>query len=256
MILLLAGTSEGRKLAEELLRHGFELIVSTVTSYGGSLLPKAEKGLKVLSGELHQEDLQRLIADSQIQAVVDATHPYAESITASASSAARRAGKRYIRWLRDYSSINWEHRLIYQADSLYNAAKQAAALGQNILLTTGSRGLREITSFSFLNDKRMVARVLSVPDSVQNCLDCGIAIKNIIALQGPCSKELNKAIYRDYGIDVIISKESGPAGGTDAKVAAALELDLPIVIIKRPDENAEEQVRQIDDLVWLLKGGG
>jgi precorrin-6A/cobalt-precorrin-6A reductase len=80
----------------------------------------------------------------------------------------------------------------------------------------------------------IVARVLPMVYSVKKCLDMGIPSKNIVAMQGTFSKEFNMALMKEYDIEGVVTKESGETGGTPSKIAAALEFEIPIIIVKRP----------------------
>jgi precorrin-6A/cobalt-precorrin-6A reductase len=65
----------------------------------------------------------------------------------------------------------------------------------------------------------------------------GIPPKDIIAMQGPFSKELNMAIIKSYEITGVISKDSGLEGGTEEKIAACIESKVPLILIKRPGDS-------------------
>ena len=68
------------------------------------------------------------------------------------------------------------------------------------------------------------------------CEAAGIPHRNIIAVQGPFSEELNKAVIREYEIDVMITKDSGTAGGFPEKISAAKDCQIPVIVIARPEE--------------------
>ena len=82
-----------------------------------------------------------------------------------------------------------------------------------------------------------------------------VPASNIVAMQGTYSKEFNKAIMEEYNIAAIITKESGESGGAENKINAALELDIPVVLIKRPkvEKLANHiMVRSIEELEKTL----
>ena len=85
-----------------------------------------------------------------------------------------------------------------------------------------------------LKDKKDIyVRILPVPEHIEQCVKMGVKSSNILALQGPFSLELNKAFFRQYNIDIVITKDSGSAGGVPEKIQAAKEIGISVVIIKR-----------------------
>ena len=106
------------------------------------------------------------------------------------------------------------------------------------MLTTGSKTLeifaKELVG---LENTRLIARMLPRIDNMEKCAELGIEQKNIVAIQGPFSKELNKALYRQYGVTLMITKESGKVGSVDEKLEAALECGIETIMIARPNVN-------------------
>jgi precorrin-6A/cobalt-precorrin-6A reductase len=82
--------------------------------------------------------------------------------------------------------------------------------------------------------RRVVVRVLPDHQVIEKVRSMGVAPKDIVAMQGPFSKEMNRITFKMYNASVIVTKDSGRAGGTDTKIAAALQLKIPVVLIKRP----------------------
>ena len=111
--------------------------------------------------------------------------------------------------------------------------------------------LRQITEL--IEPEFIVARILPMVYSIKKCLEIGIPGENIIAMQGTFSKEFNKAIMREYAPSVIITKESGESGGTPSKISAAVELKIPIILVKRPVIPELEKEIIFSDMDRLLK---
>ena len=80
----------------------------------------------------------------------------------------------------------------------------------------------------------------------------GLTPKNIIALQGPFSTELNIALYKQYRADVIVTKNSGEIGGTDTKLEAAMALGLPVVMVDRPRIEYDKVVYTFDEVLRFV----
>lgn len=231
MILILAGTLDGRQLAVDLVREGHEVLLSAVSEYGGELA--RDSRLTVRVGPLDQPGLVVLLKEAAIQAVVDASHPYAANASQNAMAACEAAGIPYIRYERPAVPLPAYEKL-YEVYDAAGAAKTAAGLGNTVFLTTGSRALAVFKSEPLLADKRLIARVLPEPTVLQECLELGFSPRDIIAMQGPFSHELNVAMFNEFQTEVVVTKNSGQVGGSDTKISAAMALDLPLVVISRP----------------------
>lgn len=244
-IFIAAGTQDGRELAGYLLEHGFSVTASVVSKYGESLLQKYH-GIVVNCEPLDVDGFVAYFAEHGIGLFVDASHPYAANASANAMEACRRAGIPYIRYERQETPLDYE-KAVYVHDYA-EAAEAAARLGKNIFLTTGSRNLAAFAQAEVLQECELTCRILPEPEVVQQARELGFSPANIVALQGPFSVELNKELYKKYGAQVIVTKNSGQTGGTDTKFTAAIELGLPIVIIDRPKlayDNLAESFEQV-----------
>ncbi|MBP2662319.1 MAG: cbiJ [Firmicutes bacterium] len=234
MILVLAGTLDGRELAVRLAKASHQVMVSVISEYGRSLaeLP----GIRVHAGPLTVGGMQSLITDQNIKVIVDASHPYAVNGSLNAMAACELTGIEYIRYERSEVCVP-EYERLYVASDAAHAAKLAASLGKVIFLTTGSRTLKTFRDEPSLASCRLIARVLPQPDVIQECVDLGFDLGDIVAIKGPFSQQLNIALFKEYAAEVIITKNSGTIGGADTKIAAAIELNLSIIVIGRPDIN-------------------
>lgn len=232
MILVLAGTSDARELAVRIKETGYELLSTVVTDSAAKSMEEA--GLPVQVGRLTAQDLVSLIAEKGIRCVVDATHPFAEEASKNAMAASQEAGVPYIRYERESLSAPGSEKLIVVEDYV-QAAELAAKKKGVIMLTTGSKTLKIFTDRLLgLPDTTLVARMLPRLDNMQKCEELGLEQKNIVAMQGPFSKELNKALYDHYKVTLMITKESGKVGAFDEKVEAALEMGIETIVIGRP----------------------
>ncbi|GAE36091.1 precorrin-6A reductase [Halalkalibacter akibai] len=246
MILFLAGTSDARQLASMLSDAGQKLLTTVVTDNAAIELRKA--GLDVLVGRLTSEDFKQLIQEQGFRAVVDASHPFAEEASLNALTAAKEAGVPYIRYERE--SQTHEQIGVTMVESYKEAAERAFEKKGVILLTTGSKTLQVFTE-KLLNqpDIRVIARMLPRKDNMEKCEQLGFPQKDIIAIQGPFTKEFNHALYRQYGVTTMITKESGKVGSVDEKIEAARELGIETIIIKRPKIQYENQFSSFTDIL-------
>jgi precorrin-6A/cobalt-precorrin-6A reductase len=232
MILCLAGTSDARELAVEMKKAGYDVIASVVTDNAALELKK--QGVAVRVGRLAREEFSDYIASQKINVIVDASHPFAEEASRNSIQAAAESEIPYIRFERASHSIEDEG--ITFVSSYEEAAEAAKGKKGVIMLTTGSKTLQIFTD-KLLGDPdiRLVARMLPRKDNLEKCAELGFPQKDIVAMQGPFTKEFDKALYRQFGVTVMITKESGKAGSVDEKLEAAKELGIDVIVIRRPE---------------------
>lgn len=247
MILLLAGTADGREIAMRLIRAGHRLLACTATEYGSRLLSNSMTA-EIISGRLDAGELAELIRNRKIHLVIDATHPYAEEATVNAIRACKATGAKYIRFQRPPLAIPADP-LIHTVRGYPEAAAKAVELAEkNIFLATGLKTLSTFVTAARDAGKKVIARVTPDPEGLRRCLKLGIEPGEIVAIQGPFSVNLNQQLFIHYRADVLVTKESGATGGTDAKLEAALALPIPVVLITRPPE-PEGAFNDIDKLL-------
>lgn len=231
MIWILSGTKDGRHLISELADQNYPLIVTTATEYGKSLLQDKPR-LKVISKRLNNNEMIEFIKENSIDIVIDATHPYAKEVSENIYNACMEMEIQCIRFQRDTTNLDNYKDALRWADSYEDAADILRKEKGRILLTTGSKTL-EIFAKK-INPARLVPRILPLSNVINKCEKLGIKPSNIIAMQGPFSKEMNVEIMKKYNIDIMVTKDSGKIGGTDEKLEAAMLLNIPSIIISRP----------------------
>ncbi|UQZ85783.1 Precorrin-6A reductase [Paenibacillus konkukensis] len=250
MILVMAGTSDARELALRIHQSGYTLLTTVVTDSAAKSMEEA--GLPVMTGRLTAEALVALVRERGIRALVDATHPFAEEASKNAIAAAREAGVPYIRYERDRIAID-QHPLITFADDYEQAAELAAQRKGVVMLTTGSKTLHIFAKRLLgLPDTTLVARMLPRRDNMEKCEELGLEQKNIVAMQGPFSRELNKALYEHYKVTLMITKESGKVGAVDEKLESALELGIETIVIGRPSIEYGTHYGDFDGVIGKL----
>lgn len=232
--LVFAGTLEGRTISEYLASQGIKTYVCVATSYGESLFPKVEN-LVISSERLTLEEMERYIEEVKPQVVLDATHPYAAVVTENIKQACENTQYPYVRLLRSSgksSESNGDNETVY-VDNIAQAVDYLQTTEGNILLTTGSKDLKEFTRLDNYKE-RLYARVLSLPNVVKDCADLGFEGKHLICMQGPFSYEMNRAMLNQFGAKYLVTKESGSPGGFVEKYEAAVDNEVKLIIIGRP----------------------
>jgi len=249
MILFLAGTSDARELALEIQKAGLRVLATVVTESAAKSLEEA--GIPAQVGRLTSADMTALIKEKGFQAVVDASHPFAEEASKNALQGAKEADVPYIRYERE--SQRFRHPNLTVVSDYAEAARLAARIKGVIMLTTGSKTLEVFAKeLVGLPNTRMIVRMLPRIDNMEKCAALGVEQKDIVAIQGPFSKELNIALYRQYGVTLMITKESGKVGSVDEKVAAALECGIETIMIARPKVNYSTMFSSFDQIIAEL----
>ena len=218
-LLLLGGTTEGRALAAACAAiPGLEVISSLAGRTSSPLLPV---GAVRVGGFGGVDGLVGYLREHRIDAIVDATHPFAATMTAHAVAAAGRAGVPLLVLRRpgwsEQGGDDWR-----RVPDLGAAAALLPALGERVFLTTGRQS---IAAFAEVHACWFLARsveppVAPLPQRLEVLLD-----------RGPFTVAGELALLAGHGIDVLVSKDSG---GTTAKLDAARELGLPVVLVDRP----------------------
>ncbi len=268
-VLIYAGTTEGRELAQELARERIYCDISVATEYGRQIMDeKISSYICILQGRMTAEQMRLKCENEQYLAVVDATHPFATEVSVNIRESLKGLGIPYFRLGREKipgeegerqagerqagerqaGEQNYMARKYFQ-----NTAACVEALKKTegkIFLTTGSKELSAFCREETIR-KRLVVRVLPGMESLQECVRNGLEGRQIIAMQGPFSKEMNLAMIRQYQASVLVTKESGKTGGEDTKLAAAGEVQIPSYIILRPNEKTP--VMDMDEVLEQLR---
>jgi precorrin-6A/cobalt-precorrin-6A reductase len=230
VIGLILGTSEGRLILSMLNKYTDNILVSTSSTYGGSLL-KEYRFRYINEKPLSKEELKSLLQEKQIKVLIDGSHPYAKEITKNAMEICADLNVKYIRYERPSvidKFLNNEN-LYYIED--YEELSKVLNFSGNILNTTGSRNIGTIKKLNLQN--RILHRILPTSEVLKQCEELEVPVEDIIAMKGPFSKDLNKAFILDYNIEGILLKDSGIEGGTLEKIQAAIECNIKIIVVGR-----------------------
>ncbi|QKF06874.1 precorrin-6A reductase [Berryella wangjianweii] len=229
-VLVFAGTTEGRQLAEGALRlPDVELTVCAATAYGGSLLPDHPR-VRVSATRLDLPAMRALMASEGFDVVVDCTHPYADEASRNVAAAASAEGVSCWRVVREGEPEGpW-----LRCAGTDDAARALNEVEGNVLLTVGAQELGRYASLVDGFGDRVWARVLPVEESIAQARAAGVPVRRIVALQGPFSQELNEALMREHDIRALVTKASGSQGGFWQKVRAAERLGATCIVVGRP----------------------
>lgn len=216
-VLLLGGTGEARALAKALHPR-----VDLVSSLAGRVPdPALPVGPVRIGGFGGVDGLRRWLRDENIDAVVDATHPFAATMTAHAAAACTESRIPHLILARPA----WDPGAAMVVDSDTSAAETVVRQGYSrIFLTTGRSGVRAFAG----SDAWFLIRAVTEPDA--SALP---RHHHVLLSRGPYDYDAELALLRDHRIDALVTKNSG-GNMTRAKLDAAAALDVPVVMVARP----------------------
>ncbi|WP_371520913.1 cobalt-precorrin-6A reductase [Kitasatospora sp. NBC_01300] len=220
-VLVLGGTTEGRALASALVELPSLRVTSSLA--GRVAQPRLPAGEVRIGGFGGPEGLADWLRGERVDAVVDATHPFAAGMSRNAALAAAATGVPLLVLRRPgFAPVAGDRWL--PVPSLAAAAELLPRRGERVFLTTGRQG---IAAFAHLDGVHFLARSVDPPEpplppSFEVLLD-----------RGPFTLDGERALLRERGIDLVVTKDSGGAA-TAPKLTAARELRLPVVIVQRP----------------------
>ncbi|MQA97462.1 MAG: cobalt-precorrin-6A reductase [Streptosporangiales bacterium] len=226
---MLGGTAEARALAAELTERGVPVVSSLAGRVATPRLPAGEVRLGGFGGP---DGLAAWLTEAKIGALVDATHPFAAKMTASAVEAAERTGTPLLTlrrpgW-REGPEDDWR-----RVPSLEAAAALLAA-PMRVFLTTGRRSLPVFTG---LPGVWLLARSVDPPESpVPDHV-------HVLLARGPYTVEGELALIREHRLDMLVTKDSGGTM-TTPKLDAARRSGLPVIMVDRPPP--PPGLRQVD----------
>ncbi|WP_306205054.1 cobalt-precorrin-6A reductase [Actinoplanes sp. RD1] len=212
-VLLLSGTTEGRRLA------GRTPVISSLAGRTRSpLLPPGEVRIGGFGGV---EGLIGYLRSARIDAVIDATHPFAAAMTSHAAAACAATGVPLLILRRPgwtpVPGDRW-----HRVPSLPAAAALLPSLGERVFLTTGRQS---IAAFAGVPGCWFLSRSVEPPEPPMP------SRLEVLLDRGPFTPESEHAVLTSHAIDVLVTKDSG---GSAAKLDAARALGIPVVVVDRP----------------------
>ena len=271
-LLILGGTMEAYELAESLLEKYSPEQLTVISSLAGvTAYPKLPAGEVRIGGfadtystvgkpgRNSKLGLQKYLLQEKISLLVNATHPYATQISENAAAVATKLGLPYFRltrppWVK-HSQDQWiEVPNLSAAITYLNSGflKTNSRLSKQIIfLTTGNRG---IDLFQQCRKCYFVVRTLELPESVES--GSGNSTwenATYLKARGPFSLENELRLFQQHGINLLITKNSG-GDSTYAKIVAARELKIPVLMVARPEMNSADQCWKVDQVMdWIVQ---
>ena len=247
-VLILGGTGEAVGLARLLdSRAEFDVVTSLA---GRTRRPAAVPGRVRTGGFGGVEGLTAYLAGEHVDVVVDATHPYAATISNHAKLACDVLGVPRVQlWRPAWSPVDGDEwtgvaSLGAAADAVADARMSADGC---VFLSTG---VRDVQVFSRLRKVRFLVRLVDAPRT-----PLPLSNSELIVDRGPFAIENERALFIERGVELLVTKNSGGVA-TYSKLAAARELRVPVVMVDRPDPESGDQARTPEDVLrWLAQNG-
>ena len=244
MIWIIGGTSEAGILADRLEALGQNYIMSVATEEGKEFFKTA----KLHIGRMSKEEMAEFCRLKKITAVADLSHPYARAVSQNAKAAACELGITYVRFIRKPSALKNEGRHFKNIEVLKSFLLTLHSA--SVFFTTGSKNVQDFEAVRGSN--RFVYRILPAPESLLKCKEAGVLTQDIIAITGPISEGLNKALFEFCKAEYVVMKNSGEEGGTKEKIAACKALNIQPLIIERETEGGFTSLDAVEKEILKL----
>src|SRR5712691_12793264 len=241
-VLILGGTGEAAKLAvQAALLQGVEVITSLAGRTRHPVTPAGRVRIGGFGGEAGLVDYMR---EQRIALLIDATHPFAAHISFHAAIAAHACGLPYLLLVRPpWEPVEGDRWIT--VESIAAAVAVLPSVTQRVFLTTGRQ---DLAAFAPLKDLWFLMRMIDPPTS-----NTPVPQGTLVLERGPFTLEDERELLKTYAIGVIVSKNSG-GDATYAKIRAARELALPVVMVQRPLMPVGEQVADVRAAFeWLVR---
>lgn len=237
-VLILGGTAEARELAATLVSDPRWSIISSVA--GRTRNRSSIEGAVRIGGFGGIPGLAAYITENGIQIVIDATHPYADTISANAEAACDTTGCRYIRLCRPpWQPASGDRWLVAQSGK---AAADLLEPSTTALLTIGQK---DLAPFFARGDTRLIARMIEAP------AERPPGHVTIILDRPPFTLENELTLMRSHAVDVLVTKNAGSPLVAE-KLAAARDLGLPVIMIARPTAQPPVDAATVAEATALL----
>lgn len=241
-ILILGGTGEARRLADSAIEM-FGDIAEVISSQAGvTTRPEPVRGRLVTGGFGGISGLEDFIKHERVEIVVDATHAFASTISENAYIACMSTKAKRISLVRPEWELP-EDANVTGVANMNEAADVLRSSARRVFVTTGRRGLE---AFKDLDDVWFLIRMIEA-------LDHPLPLENYQLITGrpPFSLVEEERLIKDHQIDVLLTKQSGGVA-TSNKITAAVNAEVPIILIRRPDPVPGEWTHSMDDcLNWI-----
>lgn len=239
MIWIIGGTSDARKLIDK-LDESCDYAVTIATEGGRNFFDS--KNLFV--GRMTKQEMEDFASEKKVDTLVDLSHPYARLVSENAKEVCEKLEIRYIRFVREKTSHHEGEIYLKSYQESYDYLKKTSG---TVFFTTGSKNIPNFEKIKGKN--RFIYRILPVTESLSIPEKEGVHMRDLVAMVGPFSKDLNVALFKSFQVNYCVLKDSGSAGGTLEKLQACQEVGVKAIIIGRDEETGEADIDKILEMI-------
>jgi cobyrinic acid a,c-diamide synthase len=229
-VLVIAGTTESRKVIEQLIKEGKTVLASVATELGKEML--LPYPIEICEGRRDVSGFIALIEETHPARVIDASHPFAKIVTETVKEACQKTKTPYERYEREEPDYDYDG--IYRVSDAKEAAALLSQMEGNVLLTTGANTAGIYAEQVKDAKTRLYVRVLDTEKSYEACEKAGYPREHVIGTMPPYTVEDNLHLIDEYKIQIMVSKDSGTTGGVPEKVETCRQRNIPMILIDRP----------------------
>jgi precorrin-6A/cobalt-precorrin-6A reductase len=240
---VIGGTSESVMLAQAIAGNNFSCVVTVTTADAVKLYPVLPN-LRIRVGQLNEFQIYQFIQQEKIIAIVDASHPYAIAISETVIKIAQILQIPYLRYERAELVPSQNITVLEDFETLL---AENYLTNQRVLLTVGYKILPKFKQWQ--SQAVLFARILPSMESLKVALESGFTSDRLIAIRPPISLDLEKALWQQWNISLVISKASGQAGGEEIKQRVAELLGIPLIVIARPKVDYPQQTNDLNEVL-------
>ena len=240
---IIGGTSESVMVAQAIAQKSFSCMVTVTTADAVKLYPVLPN-LRIRVGQLNDFQIHEFIQQEKIIAIVDASHPYAIAISEAVIQIAQALQIPYLRYERAALSLN---KNITELENFEMLLTGHYLTNQRVLLTVGYKILPRFKIWQ--SQAVLFARILPSIESLKVALESGFTSDRLIAIRPPISLDLEKALWQQWNISLVISKASGQAGGEEIKQRVSQLLGISLIVIARPNVDYPQQTNNLNEVL-------
>jgi precorrin-6A/cobalt-precorrin-6A reductase len=240
---VIGGTSESVMVAQAIAENKFSCIVTVTTVTAVKLYPVLPN-LRIRVGQLKEFQIYEFIQQEKIIAIVDASHPYAIAISETVIKVAQALQIPYLRYERAELVPSPNITVLENFETLL---AENYLTNQRVLLTVGYKVLPKFKIWQ--SQAVLFARILPSLESLKVALESGFTSDRLIAIRPPISLDLEKALWQQWNLSLVVSKASGQAGGEEIKHRVSQLLGIPLIVIARPKVDYPQQTNNLNEVL-------
>ena len=240
---IIGGTGESVIVAQAIAEKNFSCIVTVTTADAVKLYPVLPN-LRIRVGQLNEFQIYQFIQQEKIIAIVDASHPYAIAISETVIKIAQILQIPYLRYERAELVPSQNITVLENFETLL---AENYLTNQRVLLTVGYKILPKFKIWQ--SQSTLFARILPSVESLKVALKSGFTSDRLIAIRPPISMDLEKALWQQWNISLVVIKASGQAGGEEIKQRLSQLLEIPLIVIARPKVDYPQQTSNVNEVL-------